>query len=105
MRPQTVHFVAQLVRHTRGLVTTTEKWVAQTPPEAFATECAEVIGLIRGTLTDLTTAISTPRSATAPLPNADDDTPGSARRHGRPILGAPRHVGDRLWPLQAFARF
>ena len=75
MRPQTVHCVAQLVRHSRGCITTLEKWVATTPPDVFAAECAEVIFLIRGGLTDLErivqhldTTLAQPRSSTAPAP-------------------------------------
>jgi len=52
-----VHALAQLVRHSRGLVTTVEKWVANTPPEALPGEVAEVLWVMRGALTDLTTTI------------------------------------------------
>jgi len=70
MRPQTVHALAQLVRHTRGCVTTLEKWVAATPPEAFATEAAEAIALVRVALTEMNTTLGTSRPSAAPLPGS-----------------------------------
>ena len=79
MRPHTVHAVAQLVRHTRGLLTTIEKWVAATPPEALAAEIGEVLWLVRGALTDLTTTLGTPRPPAAPVPapSATTDRPAA----------------------------
>jgi hypothetical protein len=68
MRPATVHALAQLLRHTRGCVTTIEKWVGATPPAVLAEECAEVIFLVRGILADVNTTLGTPRSPTAPVP-------------------------------------
>jgi len=68
MRPQTVHFVLQAVRHTRGLVTTIEKWVAQTPADVFASECEEVIRVVRSALQEIHTTVGTSRSSTAPMP-------------------------------------
>jgi len=59
MRPATLHALAQLLRHTRGCVTTIEKWVAQTPPERLGEECGEVIFLVRGFLADVQTTLST----------------------------------------------
>jgi hypothetical protein len=78
MRPATVHALAQFLRHTRGCVTTIEKWVAQTPPEVLAAECDEVIFLVRGVLADVNTTLST-----APVPDragvGDPTTVDSAR--------------------------
>ena len=51
MRPDTIHAAAQLVRHTRGLLTTIEKWIAKTPPEALPGEIAAVVALVRDALT------------------------------------------------------
>jgi hypothetical protein len=48
MRPDTVHALAQWVRHTRGVLTTTEKWLARTPPAAVAGELAAVLAVVRG---------------------------------------------------------
>ena len=59
MRPATVHALAQLLRYTRGSVTTIEKWVEQTPPEHFAAECAEAIYVARGLLMQLDTTLAT----------------------------------------------
>jgi len=78
MRPATVHMLAQLLRHTRGCVTTIEKWVAQTPPDVLPGECAEVIYLVRGALADVNTTLGT-----APVPDragaGDPTTVDSAR--------------------------
>jgi len=89
MRPQTVHFLAQLVRHSRGLVTTTEKWVAQTPPEAFAEEATAVVVQLRTALTSLERSllIDAPRSSTAPPTTPDRPAAVAARSSG---------LGDRL---------
>ena len=59
MRPATVHCVAQLVRHSRGLLTTIEKWVAATPPDQLHEEAAQLLGLMRGSLTDVITTLET----------------------------------------------
>jgi len=76
-----VHAVAQLVRHSRGLVTTLEKWVAATPPEALPGEVADVLWLVRGALTDLTTTLGTPRPVAAPVPapSVTTDRPAASR--------------------------
>jgi len=84
MRPATVHALAQFLRHSRGCITTVEKWVATTPPEVLAEECAEVIFLVRGALADLNTTLGTSRSPTAPVPappatTADRPAPTAAR--------------------------
>ena len=57
MRPATVHFIAQLIRHTRGSVTSFEKWIAQTPPEYVVQESVEAIHRVRGVLIALETAL------------------------------------------------
>jgi len=68
MRPHTVYALGQLIRHTRGCVTTIEKWVENTPPEAFGEECDEVIWTLRKMLTNLSTTLGTVPSAPVPAP-------------------------------------
>jgi hypothetical protein len=85
MRPATVHCVAQLVRHSRGLVTTLEKWVAATPPEVIHEEAAEVIWLVRGALTDVITTLGTPRPSAVPPPAP----PTTADRPAAPAAARP----------------
>jgi hypothetical protein len=53
VRPATVHAAAQLVRHTRGILTAIEKWAAATPPEMLHDEADEVIELLHGALTEV----------------------------------------------------
>lgn len=79
-RPATDHALAQLIRHTRGCVTTIEKWIASTPSDQLVVESAEVIRLLRGRLTDLETCISTSRSSTAPSSTSTHDRPAHAAR-------------------------
>jgi hypothetical protein len=57
MRPHTVHALAQLLRHTRGIVTTIEKWAWNTRPDEFASEIREAIFLVRGALADMNNTI------------------------------------------------
>jgi hypothetical protein len=68
VRPHTVHALAQFIRHTRGLLTTVEKWIANTPPEALHEEIGQVLFVARGTLNDLSTTLGTPRPPAAPVP-------------------------------------
>jgi hypothetical protein len=78
MRPDTVHAVAQLIRHTRGLLTTIEKWVAATPPEELPGEVEAVnewISLLRGALTELSTTLGSPRPSAAPSSAPTMDQP------------------------------
>ena len=82
MRPATVHAFAQLIRHTRGLLTTIEKWVGATPPDALAGEILAVVEGVRHALTDLNTALGTSRPDAAPLPTSPvtADRPAADRR-------------------------
>jgi hypothetical protein len=81
MRPATVHALAQLIRHLRGCVTTVEKWIAQTPPEAMQNETAAVIFLVRGALTDVMLGLSR-LPAPEPAPTTTADRPAElAARH------------------------
>jgi hypothetical protein len=57
MRPDTVHAVAQFIRHTRGYLNAIEKWIAHTPPERVAEESAQVLQLARLHLTELETRL------------------------------------------------
>jgi len=83
MRPDTIHAAAQLVRHTRGLLTTIEKWIAKTPPEALPGEIAAVVALVRDALTAMNMTLGTPRpdvAAPAPAPaRGTGDRPAALR--------------------------
>ena len=74
MRPHTVHALAQMIRHTRGLLTTVEKFIANTPPEALHEEIGHVLFQARGALTELTTTLGTPRPPAAPVPAPSTNT-------------------------------
>jgi hypothetical protein len=80
--PSTVYAVAQWIRHTRGCLTTAEKWVAETPPDQLADECREVIRLGRLVLSELETVLRTSRSSTAPSSPSQYDRPANAARSG-----------------------
>jgi hypothetical protein len=92
MRPATVHAVAQLVRHSRGLLTTLEKWVAATPPEALREEIDDVLWVARGALTAIITTIETPRPPAAP----PRTVPVSTDRPAAPAAArpSPQSAGD-----------
>jgi len=80
MRPDTVHAMAQLVRHSRGLVTTVEKWIAHTPPEVVQSEIDEVIAFVRDALTQTNNSLGTPRpAAPSPAPVTRGDRPAVPR--------------------------
>lgn len=80
--PTTVYALAQWIRHTRGCLTTAEKWVAQTPPDQVAAEALEVIGLARHALTEIETILRTSRSSTAPFSTSTPDRSASSARSG-----------------------
>ena len=84
MRPATIHLVAQLIRHLRGVVTTVEKFVAQTPPEVIVTESTEAIYRVRGVLMALEDALVhapvSDRTVTASTP--DRPAPEAVRSSG-----------------------
>lgn len=53
MTPDTVHLIATLVRHQRGMVTAFEKWVQKQPPSPTCKELVQVISVCRHTLNTL----------------------------------------------------
>lgn len=50
MTPDTVHLIAQLIRHQRGMMTAIEKWVAKQEPCRTNLEVSCVTGLMRDVL-------------------------------------------------------
>ena len=62
MRPSTVHFVAQVIRHGRGLCTAVEKWIKATPSGELATESGRLIEFARRAFTAAERELGTPRS-------------------------------------------
>ena len=87
MRPATVHAGAQVVRHTRGVLTTLEKWLAATPPEAVHEEAGALLWILRGALTDMMTTLGAPRPPAAPPPAS----PITSDRPAAPAAARPPH--------------
>jgi hypothetical protein len=95
MRPATVHAVAQLVRHSRGLLTTVEKWIAATPPEALPEEAEQLVWIARGALTMVITTLEEPRPPAAPpraVPVSPDRPAASAAARPSPESAGEGHV-------------
>jgi hypothetical protein len=55
--PDTVHFVAQMVRHNRAMATSFEKWVRKQPPSPACREMLQILAVYRGVLTTLESQI------------------------------------------------
>ena len=53
MTPDTVHLIATLVRHQRGMVTAFDKWVRKQPPSATCKELVQVLSVCSHTLNNL----------------------------------------------------
>jgi hypothetical protein len=81
--PSTVYAVAQWIRHTRGALTSAEKWIDATPPAQLAAEGREVIALGRVLLAELETILRTSRSTTAPSSPSPDRSAEQAARGRR----------------------
>jgi hypothetical protein len=56
--PDTVHFVAQMIRHNRAMATSFEKWVRKQPASPACREMVQVIAVYRGVLEMLETQVS-----------------------------------------------
>jgi hypothetical protein len=102
MTPDTVHAIAQWIRHSRGLLTTLEKWLARTPPEAQAQELAEMIAVARGAFAQIEMRLGSPRPSAAPSSapaHATGDRPAemAARSSSRDVRVAAEidHVACR----------
>jgi hypothetical protein len=50
VNPSTVHLLATLIRHNRGIVTAFEKWVAAQPASELSVEFVQVLAVQRGIL-------------------------------------------------------
>lgn len=50
MTPDTIHLLAQLIRHHRALVTSFEKWVRTQPRSETCRELVQMIAVARGVL-------------------------------------------------------
>lgn len=72
MRPATVHLIAQLIRHGRGICTAVEKWGRATPSEALAGEAGHLVAFARAALTRMESGVSLPRPEAAPDDTAHD---------------------------------
>lgn len=58
MTPDTVHLLAQFIRHERGLATALETWLRRQPASATCDELREVIGAFRGVLASYESQLS-----------------------------------------------
>lgn len=58
MTPDTIHFVAQMIRHSRAMATSTEKWVRSQPPAPFCREMLQVLAVVRGVLENVEQQVS-----------------------------------------------
>ncbi len=56
MTPDTVHFIAQIIRHHRGLFTAVDKWVQKQPP-GTCRELKRVIAESRRAMTEIETEL------------------------------------------------
>ena len=50
MTPDTIHLLAQVIRHNRAMVTSFEKWVRTQPRSETCRELVQVIAVARGVL-------------------------------------------------------
>lgn len=50
MTPDTIHLLAQMIRHHRALVTSFEKWVRTQPRSETCRELVQVLAVVRGVL-------------------------------------------------------
>ncbi len=51
MTPDTLHLLATMVRHARGIATSVEKWVRKQPPSPTCRELLQLVAEGRGVLT------------------------------------------------------
>lgn len=58
MTPDTVHLLAQFIRHERGLATALETWLRKQPESTTTRELREVIGAFRGVLASYESQLS-----------------------------------------------
>lgn len=58
MSPDTIHFVAQMVRHNRAMATSFEKWVRKQPPSPACREMIQVLAVYRGVMTNVEAQIA-----------------------------------------------
>jgi len=58
MTADTVHLIAQLIRHQRGMMTALEKWISKQPPSQTHVELVAVTTLMREVLTSYESQIS-----------------------------------------------
>lgn len=68
MNPDTVHLLAQLIRHNRGIVTAFEKWIHSQPDSVAGDELLQVLAVQRSVLSICETQLSahpTTKSAAA----------------------------------------
>lgn len=56
--PDTVHLIAQLIRHQRGMMTAIEKWIAKQEPCRTNLELSCVTGIMREVLDDYEAQLS-----------------------------------------------
>lgn len=58
MTPDSIHLLCQLVRHSRAIVTSFEKWVQKQPPSPACRELLQILAVYRGVLTQVEDQLS-----------------------------------------------
>ena len=58
MNPDTIHLLAQVIRHNRGICTAFEKWIRSQPASEAGEELLQVMAVQRGLLTLCETQLS-----------------------------------------------
>ena len=58
MTPDTIHLIAQLIRHDRARATSIEKWVKAQPPSPACRELLQLLAVYRGVLRNLETQVT-----------------------------------------------
>lgn len=58
MSPDSIHLVAQLIRHSRAMGTSFEKWVHKQPPSPACRELLQVLAVYRSVLTQVEDQLS-----------------------------------------------
>lgn len=90
MTPDTVHLLAQLIRHSRGMATALEAWLRVQPESKTVSELREMTGAYRGVLTTYESQLSRVivdggRSVTSNGTEVSQPTRTAAGRLGSPL--------------------
>ena len=104
MTPDTVHFVAQMIRHHRAQATSFEKWVRKQPASPACREMLQVLAVYRGVLSNVEAQIE--KFDVEQVDVMEDEDVRSGRQAGQPsrhTCGSPglSHELQSAGPLPA----